>query len=63
VRGVKGVVVQRRLSGGTWQQLRSIVPGSFSFTVKPKVTTDYRLATQNDAAASIRIRVQAATLG
>jgi stage II sporulation protein D len=63
VRGVEGVVVQRRSGGGTWQQLRSIAPGTFWFTVKPKTTTDYRLATQDDAAAFIRIRVQAAILG
>jgi stage II sporulation protein D len=63
VRGVEGVVVQRRSGGGTWQQLKSIVPGTFSLTVKPETTTDYRLATQDDAAAFIRIRVQAATVG
>ena len=63
VRGVKGVVVQRRSGGGPWQRLRSVVSGTFSFTVKPKVTTDYRLENAQDAAASVRIRVQAATLG
>ena len=36
--------------------------GAFHFTVKPKVTTRYRLATRNDAAAPVRIRVQAATV-
>jgi SpoIID/LytB domain protein len=63
VRGVQGVVVQKRNGGGPWQPLRSVVPGTFSFAVKPKVTTQYRLATANDAAAPVRIRVQAATLG
>jgi stage II sporulation protein D len=66
VRGVRDVVVQRRTSGTPWKRLRSIVPapktGAFHFAVKPKVTTDYRLATPNDAAASVRIRVQAATV-
>jgi stage II sporulation protein D len=63
VRGVQGVAVQKRSGGGAWQELRTVVPGAFSFAVKPKVTTQYRLASANDAAASIRIRVQTATLG
>jgi stage II sporulation protein D len=63
VRGVQGVVVQKRSGGGAWKQLKSVVPGSFSFAVKPKVTTQYRLASANDTAAPVQIRVQAATLG
>ncbi|HEY2309842.1 MAG TPA: SpoIID/LytB domain-containing protein [Gaiellaceae bacterium] len=63
VRGIQGVVVQKRSGGGAWQQLRSVVPGSFSFSVKPKVTTQYRLTSGNDAAAPVRIRVQTGTLG
>ncbi len=63
VRGVKGVVVQKRSPGTLWARLRSVTPGAFQFAVKPKVTTEYRLATVKDAAASVRIRVQAATLG
>ena len=63
VRGVQGVVVQRRTSAAAWTQFRSVVPapktGAFHFTVRPKVTTQYRLATANDAAASVRIRVEA----
>jgi stage II sporulation protein D len=66
-RGVLGVVVQSRSSGTPWTKLRSIVPaagtGAFHFAVKPKVTTQYRLATAQDAAAAVRIRVEAATLG
>ena len=66
VRGVHGVVVQARTSGGAWKQLRSVVPAAtaatFHFAVKPKVTTQYRLATAQDAAAAVRIRVEAATL-
>jgi stage II sporulation protein D len=63
VRGVHGVVVQKRSSGGVWQRLRAVVPGAFHFAVKPKVTTQYRLASALDAAAPVRIRVQGATLG
>ena len=66
VRGLNGVVVQVRSSGQPWRQLRSIVPaattGAFHFAVKPTVTTQYRLATGQDAAAYVRIRVKAATL-
>jgi hypothetical protein len=63
VRGVRGVVVQRRSSGGTsWKRLRAVASGPFHFTVKPKVTTQYRLATAQDAAAFVRIRVGAGTV-
>ncbi len=61
VRGIRGVVVQARSAGGPWKQLRTIVPaaktGAFHFSVKPAQTTDYRLATAQDAAAYVRIRV------
>jgi stage II sporulation protein D len=67
VRGLSGVVVQKRTSGTLWKRLRAVVPapgtGAFHFAVKPKVTTQYRLATAQDAAAFVRIRVQAATVG
>ena len=66
VRGLHGVVVQARSSGEPWRQLRAIVPaattGAFHFAVRPRVTTLYRLATAQDAAAYLRIRVKAATL-
>jgi hypothetical protein len=59
--------VQKRVSGGTWKRLKAVVPaaktGAFTVSVKPKVTTSYRLATAKDAAASVRIRVQTANLG
>jgi stage II sporulation protein D len=63
VRGVSGVVVERATAGSQWTQFRSITStGAFHFTVKPKVTTSYRLTTANDTAAPVRIRVQAATV-
>jgi SpoIID/LytB domain protein len=63
VRGVGGAVVQKSTDGATWTQLRSLTtPGAFQFSVKPEVTTQYRLATPDDAAAPVRIRVRAATL-
>jgi SpoIID/LytB domain protein len=63
VRGVQGVVLQRSTAGTPWQQFRSITKaGAFHFSVKPKVTTSYRLATENDASGYLRIRVSAATV-
>jgi stage II sporulation protein D len=66
VRGIRGVLVQRRTRGTPWRRLRSIVPapksGAFQFAVKPKVTTEFRLATVKDATAFVRIRVKAATV-
>jgi stage II sporulation protein D len=62
VRGVRGVALQARTQGTPWKRLRSIAPaaatGAFHFAVKPKITTDYRLATTDDAAAFVRIRVE-----
>jgi SpoIID/LytB domain protein len=62
VRGVRGVVLQERSRGKPWTPLRAIVPapktGTFHLAVRPAVTTDYRLATAQDAAAFVRIRVQ-----
>ena len=64
VRGVRGVVVQSRTTGEPWRRFRSIPrrARAFHFAVKPKVTTDYRLAISGDAAAFVRIRVEAATV-
>jgi hypothetical protein len=66
VRGLHGVVVQERSGGKPWTRLRSILPraatGAFHFAVKPRMTTQYRLATAQDAAAFVRIRVKAATV-
>jgi stage II sporulation protein D len=63
VRGASGVVVQRSSGGAAWTPFRSITTtGAFHFSVKPQVTTRYRLATTMDATASVRIRVDAATV-
>ena len=62
VHGVRGVVVQQRGAGGPWTQFKRIAPtakgGAFRLVVRPSATTDYRLATARDAAASIRVRVK-----
>ena len=63
VRGFHGVVVQERIRGRPWKQLKTVAPaktGAFHVNVRPKMTTDYRLATAQDAAAFVRIRVLAA---
>jgi hypothetical protein len=53
--------VQRSSGGASWKQFRTIAAtGAFHFSVRPQVTTRYRLATAMDAAASVRIRVKAA---
>jgi stage II sporulation protein D len=62
VRGVHGADVQRSMAGAPWTHFRSAKTGVFHFSVKPKVTTQYRVATRNDAAAPVRIRVRAATV-
>jgi SpoIID/LytB domain protein len=63
VRGLHGVVVQERTRGMPWKQLKRVAPapktGAFYLNVRPKMTTDYRLATAQDAAAFVRIRVLA----
>lgn len=62
-RGVRGVVVQRSTAGGPWKPFRKVTTtGAFHFSVKPRLTTDYRLSTGNQAAAPVRIRVKTATV-
>jgi SpoIID/LytB domain protein len=60
VRGVRGVVVQERTQGTPWRQLKPVAPGRsgvFRLVVRPAATTDYRLASVQDAAAFVRVRV------
>ena len=61
VRGVKNVVLQYRMGGGTWTELQPVTPdpgtGAISTDVTPTATTDYRLATTADVAAFVRITV------
>lgn len=60
VRGVRDVVVQERMQGAPWKQLKPVAAaqtGTFRLAVRPTATTDYRLASPQDAAAFVRIRV------
>jgi len=55
VRGFTGVTLEQRPLGTDWQAVRTLATGTTQ--VAPTITTDYRLATANVAAGSIRIKV------
>ena len=57
VRGVPGVTLEQRVTGGTWQSVGPVASGLLKLTQRPAITTDYRLATATAAAAFVRIRV------
>jgi stage II sporulation protein D len=57
LRGVAGVTLEERPSGGTWQPVGAVAPGALKLTERPTIMTDYRLATGVAAAAFVRIRV------
>ena len=66
VRGVAGVTLEQRVSGGSWQPVGPVPAedGTLQLTEQPTITTDYRLATTTAAAAYVRVRVTpAVTLG
>jgi SpoIID/LytB domain protein len=57
VRGVTGVSLEQRPSGGSWQAVGPVGVGTLKLTQRPTVTTDYRLATATAAGAFVRVRV------
>jgi SpoIID/LytB domain protein len=60
VRGVDGVSLEQRPSSATWQPLGPVVTlpgGTVQLTETPTITTDYRLATAQAAAAYVRVKV------
>ena len=60
VRGLDGVALEQRVSPGAWFSAGTVAPatdGSLQLLETPTVTTDYRLATSQAAAAYVRIRV------
>ncbi len=57
VRGIPGVTLEQRVSGGAWQSVGPVASGLLKLTQRPMITTDYRLATATAAAAFVRIRV------
>jgi hypothetical protein len=57
VRGLQGVTLEQRPSGGDWQPVRAVAGGAGTVSAAPTVTTDYRLATSAVAAGSVKVRV------
>ena len=60
IRGLGGVSLEQRLNAGSWQPVSPIAAqadGTLQVTETPTITTDYRLATTQAAAAYVRIKV------
>jgi hypothetical protein len=57
VRGVPGVTLEQRVSGGSWESVGPVASGSPRLVQRPTITTDYRIATPAAAAAFVRVRV------
>jgi stage II sporulation protein D len=60
IRGLDGVALEQRIAPGSWFSAGTVAPaadGSVQLVETPAVTTDYRLATSQAAAAYVRIRV------
>jgi stage II sporulation protein D len=63
VRGVTGVSLEQRSSGGSWHLVGPVtaaVDGSVLLPETPSMTTDYRLATPAAAVGYVRVRVMPA---
>ena len=57
LRGISGVTLESRATGGTWEPVGPVAAGALKLTQRPTITTDYRLATTTAAGAFVRIRV------
>jgi stage II sporulation protein D len=60
VRGMSGVSLEQRPNAGAWTPVAPVAPlpdGTVQLTETPTITTDYRLATPQAAAAYVRIKV------
>jgi stage II sporulation protein D len=60
VRGVGPVTLEQKGAGGTWQSLAAVAPranGTFSVSIRPAGTTQYRLATGQVRAAVVQVTV------
>ncbi|MBV8257139.1 MAG: SpoIID/LytB domain-containing protein [Actinobacteria bacterium] len=57
VQNVDGAYVEARSAPGAWAQVGPVEQGTLTLTETPTVTTDYRLATPDAAAAYVRVRV------
>ena len=59
-RGVQGVSLEAKGADGTWQTVSPVTPaadGSFSITIRPQATTQYRLASGDIRAALLKVAV------
>jgi hypothetical protein len=59
-RGVDGVSLEAKATDGTWQTVSTVTPaadGSFTVTIRPVATTQYRLASGNIRAALLKVPV------
>jgi stage II sporulation protein D len=57
LRGIPGVTLEQRVTGGTWEPVGPVTAGPLKLPQRPTITTDYRLATPTAAGAFVRIRV------
>jgi SpoIID/LytB domain protein len=57
VRGITGVTLEQRPTGGSWDAVGPVGAGSLRLVQRPTITTDYRIATSTAAAAFVRVRV------
>jgi stage II sporulation protein D len=57
LRGIPGVTLEQRVTGGAWEPVGPVAAGLLKLTQRPTITTDYRLATATAAGAFVRIRV------
>jgi stage II sporulation protein D len=60
LRGLTGVVLQKRSKSGTWTQVQHVVArnnGRFIVTVQPQATTAYRLAVDRTAGPAVNVEV------
>jgi stage II sporulation protein D len=59
-RGVQGVSLEAKGADGTWQTVSPVTPaadGSFTITIRPQATTQYRLAAGDIRAALLKVAV------
>ena len=60
IRGMSGVSLEQRPNAGAWTPVGPVAPepdGTIELTETPTITTDYRLATPQAAAAYVRVKV------
>ena len=59
-RGVKSVWLERRIGSKAWTRVRNLTPGAdrrFTTTVRPRVTTSFRLGSPKGKGVAVRVTV------